>query len=206
MLKHEFTFREKILLVIAVVLALGIFYYEVAWKGFQSAYAQYNTADLEDQLNIAQAQAVHKKQMEKAVEDAKGQSFGSVEPYDNIAAEVNELGNILEGKADNINITWSQPTLTDTTVRRTADISFTTSAYSQAEALIQSIEDCRYRCIISSLEIDAPDDSLSDSGEADVSLQVTFFETTDGASTTAGLVTEQNDNTATPDPGTATYN
>ncbi len=206
MLKHEFTFREKILLVIAVVLALGIFYYEVAWKGFESAYAQYNTADLEDQLNIAEARAVHKKQMEKAVEDAKGETFGSVEPYDNIASEVNELGNILDGKADNINITWSEPTLTDTTVRRNADISFTTSTYSQAEELIQAIENCRYRCIISTMEIDAPDDSLSNSSEADVTLQVTFFETTDGASTTAGLVTEKDNSTATPDPGTSTYN
>ena len=36
MLKHEFTLKEKILLMVAVVLALGLVYYNFVYKYFQN--------------------------------------------------------------------------------------------------------------------------------------------------------------------------
>jgi hypothetical protein len=56
-MKHSFTARELILICIAAVMALGIFYYEAVYKAFTESAAKYDTAQLEDELTLAQMQA-----------------------------------------------------------------------------------------------------------------------------------------------------
>lgn len=186
-MKHSFTARELILICIAAVTALGIFYYEAVYKAFTQSTAKYDTAQLEDELTLAQMQAAQEAQMKQAIADASvSKATAEVAVYNNLANEVNALGTILNGNAENVAINWSAPTLTDTTVRRQASISFKTGSYEAARALIQSISDMKYRNIISSVTVTNAT-STSDPSTT-VSLTLTFFETSNGASSTEGLV------------------
>lgn len=186
-MKHSFTARELILICIAAVMALGIFYYEAVYKVFTQSAAKYDTAQLEDELTLAQMQAAQEAQMKQAIADASvSKATAEVAVYNNLANEVNALGTILNGNAENVAINWSAPTLTDTTVRRQASISFKTGSYEAARALIQSISDMKYRNIISSVTVTNAT-STSDPSTT-VSLTLTFFETSNGASSTEGLV------------------
>lgn len=210
MFSYKFSLREKILLFVCLVIALGIFYYEVAFKGFKSAEKQYDTSELQTQLTVLQSQAAKQKQMQNYLDSNDSASIGTVAVYNNLANEVSALGGILADKASQVSITWSEPTLTDTIVRRQAAISFHTGNYNDARSLVDAIAQCRYRCLIADVSIGGDnDEDLAGSNDIAVSMNVTFFETTDGAASTSGLVQSQDDTDTDSGmvfKGDATYN
>lgn len=197
MLKHKFTLRELILLIIATVLALGIFYYEVILKGYTNAKSTYDTTTLEDQTSVLVLRAQKLKTMENYIEKHQDDKYGTVSVYNNLSNEVEALANVLKD-ADNVSINWSEPTLTDNIVRRNASVSFTTSSYSSAETIIKNINELQYKCIITSTAIsDSDTSSLASSTKITAELELTFFETTDGAKTTSGLIVEDTSTSTT---------
>jgi len=188
-MKHKFTSRELLLIIIAAFLALGIFYYELVYKSVVNSVNTYDVTSLQDQLIIEQAKASSEKQMKDAIEAEKANpSTGEVEVYNNLANEVNELGRILNGSAEEVSISWASPTLTDTTVRRIATISFKAKSYDTARSLIKSINDMKYKNSISKISL-AHSTSSTDTSTVTVSMTLTFFETTTGATSLEGLIT-----------------
>jgi len=188
-MKHKFTSRELLLIIIAAFLALGIFYYELVYKSVVNSVNTYDVTSLQDQLIIEQAKASREKQMKDAIEAEKANpSTGEVEVYNNLANEVNELGRILNGSAEEVSISWASPTLTDTTVRRIATISFKAESYDTARSLIKSINDMKYKNSISKISL-AHSTSSTDTSTVTVSMTLTFFETTTGATSLEGLIT-----------------
>jgi len=188
-MKHKFTSRELLLIIIAAFLALGIFYYELVYKSVVNSVNTYDVTSLQDQLIIEQAKASSEKQMKDAIEAEKANpSTGEVEVYNNLANEVNELGRILNGSAEEVSISWASPTLTDTTVRRIATISFKAESYDTARSLIKSINDMKYKNSISKISL-AHSTSSTDTSTVTVSMTLTFFETTTGATSLEGLIT-----------------
>ncbi len=188
-MKHKFTSRELLLIIIAAFLALGIFYYELVYKSVVNSVNTYDVTSLQDQLIIEQAKASSEKQMKDAIEAEKANpSTGEVEVYNNLANEVNELGRILNGSAEEVSISWASPTLTDTTVRRIATISFKAKSYDTARSLIKSINDMKYKNSISKISL-AHSTSSTDTSTVTVSITLTFFETTTGATSLEGLIT-----------------
>lgn len=188
-MKRSFSARELLLICIAAVLALGIFYYEVVYKGVANSIKQYDAAQLEDELTSAQIKVSQEANMKKAIESASSSTtkLGTIEVYNNLANEVNALGTILNGNATNTAISWAAPTLTDTTIRRQAVISFGTTDYASAKALVQKISEMQYRNIINSVEI--TNSTSTTDNITNVSITMTFFETSIGASSTDGVVT-----------------
>ena len=194
-MKHKFTSRELLLIIIAAFLALGIFYYELVYKSVVNSVNTYDVTSLQDQLIIEQAKASSEKQMKDAIEAEKANpSTGEVEVYNNLANEVNELGRILNGSAEEVSISWASPTLTDTTVRRIATISFKAESYDTARSLIKSINDMKYKNSISKISL-AHSTSSTDTSTVTVSMTLTFFETTTGATSLEGLITTDNTTT-----------
>lgn len=185
-MKRSFTARELLLICIAVVMALGIFYYEFVYKGFSQSVEQYNVANLDDELTLVQMKAADEAQMKLEIKAASGTKKAEVAIYNNLANEVSTLGTILNGNAENVSITWSAPTVDDSTVRRQAAISFKTGDYASAKALVQAISDAKYRNIISNLSLN--NNTSGNDTSTSVSLTLTFFETTVGASSTEGLI------------------
>lgn len=190
-MKHQFTARELLLIVVAAVLAVGIFYYELVYKNVMSSIKKYDTAELVDTLTVAQSKAASEAQMKKVIEqETANPSTGKVVVYNNLANEVSQLGVILNGTAENVSITWSSPTLTDTTVRRQATISFSAGNYETARALIQSIANMPYKNCINNVSLSGNANTTDNVTTYTVSISLTFFETINGATSTEGLVTD----------------
>ena len=192
MLKHKFSLRETILLCIAAVLALGIFYYEAIEKNYQKALHQYDTTNLQSEMDLLDVKEAKMRSMESYIEEHSDANQGEVAVYNNLANEIDALANILQPTASNVSIQWAEPYLTDTIVRRNADITCTVPSYVIAESVIDQIVNLQYKCIISSLSISSSDTmSVDTSTGVSVSMTVTFFETIDGAGNTNGLTEAQ---------------
>ena len=190
MLNHKFTLRETVLVFVAAVLALGIFYYQVVYKNYQSALKQYDTTNVQEEVTVLSAKASKMKHMQEYIDAHEGTSSGEVAVYNNLANEIDALAEVFTG-ASNVSINWQEPYVADTIVRRNADITLEVPSYSDAETIIDSIANLKYRCVISTLSINGGDtDNVSVSNTVTVSMSVTFFETTDGAANTNGLVTQ----------------
>ena len=187
MLEHEFTFREKLLLLACLIIGSAILYYQFGYKSFQKTLDSLKTDELESELMIYQTQAMNYSRMKAYIEEHQGEVYGEVMVYNNLANEVSELGQIF-ANSGNINISWTEPTLTGTTVRRDARISFKTNGYNTVKDLINKIHNCKYRCLIKDLLISTSENGgLNETNEISVSMTVTFFETSNGASTLQGL-------------------
>lgn len=192
MLKHKFTFRESLLIVIAALVGLSIFYYQFIYKEYQNALKQYDNTTVEEQTTILLAKANKMQVMQNYIDQHENESNGEVAVYNNLANEIDALASILNDNSSNLSINWSEPYLTDSIVRRNADITLRVSSYSEAENIIQNIANLQYKCLISSLSISGTNTTTIDTtNDITVSMEVTFFETIEGAENTNGLVINQ---------------
>ncbi len=190
MLKHKFTLRESLLVLVAAVLALGIFYYEVIYKNYQDAVKRYDTSNIQEQTEILTAKATKMKSMENYIEEHKDSNLGEVAVYNNLTNEIEALAEVFGNQ--NVSISWQEPYLTDSIVRRNAEITVKVSSYAEAESIVNQVANLKYRCIISSLSINGGNNqSVEESSEISLSMSVTFYETIEGATDTNGLVIEE---------------
>ena len=188
MLNHKFTLRETLLLLVAAFLALGIFYYQVVVKNYNEAKELYNTSGIAEELTILQAKVAKKQSMEDYLSKHSNDSYGEIAVYNNLSNEISALANIFDGKVDNVSISWSEPTLDGTIVRRNASISYKTNNYALTKNLVSNINSLKYRVIITNLSITSDNkENLSSSSSISVNMNLTFFETTVGATNTSGL-------------------
>lgn len=193
MLNRKFTLRETILILIAAILALGIFYYQVIVKDYNEAKVIYNVSSLEDELTVLSAKASRKKTMEDYIEKHNNEVVGEVAVYNNLANEIDALASVLNENVENVSINWNEPTLSNKTVRRNANITFNASSYSIAKQIVKDIANLQYRCIVTQLSMSTDSDtSLNRTDKVSVSMTVTFYETTEGSTNTSGLVESDN--------------
>ena len=159
MLNRKFTLRETILILIAAILALGIFYYQVIVKNYNEAKVIYNVSSLEDEMTILTAKASRKKTMEDYISKHDDEVVGEVAVYNNLANEIEALSSIFDEKVENVSINWNEPTVSDKTVRRNANINVKVSSYDQAKQIVKDIANLKYRCIITQLSMSTDSDS-----------------------------------------------
>ncbi len=187
MLKRGLTLREKILLLVCILIGLGIFYYQVIYKSFQNSMEAYDISNIQNQTVILQAQVARKKTMQQYLVDHKDDTYGELAMYNNLSKEIGELARIFEG-IDNLSISWSDPTLLNKTVRRNANVSFSVVGYQRVVDLVKSIKNCKYRCLISDLSISTNRDRvLDDDSTVSVRIVITFFEMVDDNTNLEGL-------------------
>ncbi len=192
MLKHKFSLRESVLVIVAAIVGLGIFYYQFVYKEYQNALKQYDKTTVEEQTTILLAKANKMQTMQNYIDQHAQETMGEVSTYNNLANEIDSLASILNDKSSNVSINWAEPYLTDTIVRRNADITLHVSSYNEAENIIQNIANLQYKCVISSLSISGTNTSnIDETNDVTVSMEVTFFETIEGAENTNGLVIDQ---------------
>lgn len=196
MMSREFTTREKILLLVLCVLLLGIVYYEFIIKYVDETIKQYNTEDMETELLIEQAKAQSIMDMESEMKNTKAKTGSVVASYNNIKNEISALNDIF-GAASTYNFDFNQAIKDGDAVRRDINISFTAGSYSTAEAIIEKLHDCKYRCLIRNISINTSSGEGISSGSVSVSMTVTFFETMYNANTTDGLEENKDEGTTT---------
>ena len=192
MLNRAFTKREKVLLLVLVMILLGLVYYRFVRLPVQERIAAADTTVLEQQMEIEQQKSAIIKQMQEDIENGQKEVNGIV-AYDNLKAESAALNTIF-AQATRFNFSFEQPVATDDAVRRTINISFTATNYQIARRIIQQVHDCAYRCLITDISVSADSDKMQqyanlENATISGSMSVTFYETLNGATTTNGLTT-----------------
>lgn len=207
MMKRSLRKSEIVLILILTALLLGLIYYQFVYKYFNDAKERYNTDDLALQIEQEQLTQKNIQDMQAEIEENKGNETGEVATYDNLKNEINALNDIF-ADADSFNFGFDQATANGTAVRRVINASFTAADYKTAKQIIQNLHDCKYRCLITDVSItsagpqNVDETQTSDqqpnlnSDKINVSLTVTFFETLYDATTTDGLLIEDDGSTA----------
>ena len=197
MLKREFNLRERILIIVATILALGLVYYNFVYKYVQNQLALYDTASLDDELLAEQQKASRIAQMQQIIEETRGKVKGDLSVYNNQSNEIIEMGIIFDEDADNVSINWSDPVLAGTIIRRNVNISFHCSSYDNFKNVLKKMSEMKYRCLIGNVVVSdnsrSSENGLADSGDISASISVTFFETSEGATSLAGLTIDHVD-------------
>ncbi len=191
MLGHEFTFREKLLIILFAILFTAIFVYEVAVVGIDRQMESYSTEQLETELMIEQSKSVSINNMKQIIADSEGKVVGTLSVYDNLTNEILEMSTIFGENADNVSISWSDPVLSGTIVRRDVSIRFTTSSYEGFRNILKRLSECQYRALIKNVTVSGyssdSDIGLARTDDIDASISLTFYETTEGAQSLSGL-------------------
>ncbi len=197
-LNRKLSTKEVVLFLVLVFAFLALLYYEVVYIPLNEQIASYDTTDIESQMELEQARAQKIKAMNEEMDANKAESVGVVATYNNIKNEMKALNEIV-GKASTYNFSFQDPLGSGSTVRRNIDISFTADNYADAETIIRELYSCEYRLLIQDMTISPSTYDDLETGDVAVNMTVTFFETTDGATTTEGIVWQDNGDGTTGD-------
>lgn len=202
-LNRKFSKKETVLILILTFALLGFIYYFFTYDYLESQLRSYDTTDLDSQITLEQKRAAMISQMKQDIANGTVAYSGEVATYNNLSNEMTELNNIFSGTSV-YNFDFEEPEATDNTVRRNINITFTSNSYAEAEKIISSLYSCRYRCLISDLDIAAGSDSgVLQSGPVSVSMKVTFFETLQGATDTNGIIVDSSSDESQTDDTTS---
>ena len=195
MMSRSFTKREKILLLIMAVLLLGLVYYRFVIVETANAVERYDVSELESELLVEQMKAESKAKMLAEMENGTIKANGKVASYNNIKNEIRELNDILGGTSG-YNISFEQAVRSGDSVRRNISITYETSGYKKARAVMKELKNCKYRCMIKDVSFTSQaqgTSGLKSGGTVSINLTVTFYETMVDADTALGLKEEKNE-------------
>lgn len=175
-MKRSLTAREWILLgVLAAVAAVSgyvmLFYLPVT---AQRDAAREETELCRLQVEAAQVRLEEKRRMERELKDLFA---GEVEPvrlanYDNLQPVMLELNTVLSGTED-YSLSFSTVDTSQTIVRRSISLSFTSGSYEAARATLRQLCGSAYRCLLDSVDLSIGRES---GGSVSVNGVLLFFE------------------------------
>lgn len=186
---RSFSAKEKVLLLVLIVVLMGALYYFGVIKYVADTQAA-NAAELEaleTQQDIQRVLSQEYENMQQSLDEMGSlEDLPVVATYDNAKHEFKELSALL-AQATGYTLDFDEPTLSGTTVRRVARITFTAGSYDQVFSIIDALENGSYRSQVNDIAMTG--ELLTDGSVKSVSttLTVTFFETTNGAASTSGL-------------------
>ena len=192
-MNRAFTKREKVMLVILVVLIIGIGYFKFLLEPINAGIENYQQLEAmeQDQILLNATLVQQKHQMERELTELFDSGDPSPIPeYDNSASLLVELHKILDGSTEyTLNFTGTSPMDVAYLIRRPVNLTFRTASYSAARKIIDQLHDSSNINSISDLTIQfAADNSRvidwNDSTEETaeypiaVSLTITYYERT----------------------------
>lgn len=197
---------EIIAIIVALVAIIGLLYYQFIFTSFEAQKASYDTSDIESQIEIEQQRLATMQRMQEEMKDTSKKKDNSyIETYNNLKSEIVTLNDIFDD-SDTFSLSFEDPVATGDAVRRNITVTFSAKNYKTAKKIIKNLHNCKYKCIIRDLSItasqsnDGSDNAVSsvslDNSKVNVTLNVTFFETLTGATTTDGLTIEQSDDSS----------
>lgn len=154
-LNYSFSKREIIMILALLLVLVGLLYYRFVYLGISGQVEQYNTADLEAQIQIEQLQLIEWQKMQ---DEIKGGSIAtsSLETYDNQKDEITFLNNVFV-PVIRYNFSFDRPVATGDTVRRNVAVTFTAINYETALKIIQQIHNSPYRILLKDIRINYGD-------------------------------------------------
>ena len=159
-LNYSFSKREIALILVLVLVLIGLLYYRFVYLGISAQVEQYNTEDLEMQIQMEQLQLIEWQKMKDEIDNVGKVSTSSLETYDNQKAEINLLNDIFE-PVISYNFSFQKPAAKGDTVRRNVSVSFTAIDYASAQEIIAQLHNSKYRVLIHDISI-TPGDLTSE--------------------------------------------
>ncbi|MCR5544997.1 MAG: type II secretion system protein M [Lachnospiraceae bacterium] len=190
-LSKDFTQREKVLLVILGILLVLVFYYYVVDLPLRNQEQTLNgqkttlTADVE----AAEEKVKEYENMESLLSKMDASS-PRMESYNNRTNEINFLNDLLANTAS-YTLGFSPVTVEGNQVRRTFSLSYTCGSYSEAMSILEQLDECKYRCLVTDVSCVPANSNTTLTGAVNVTVNATFYETLVGKTTDAGLPEEE---------------
>lgn len=177
-MNRPFSTREKVLLVVLVVLVMCICYFKLLLEPINDSIADYQMKASAEQDEIVANTALLTKMNNMKKELAEIYAAGDPIPvpeYNNYAPMLTELNAILSTAAD-YDLRFGDMTLLDGDYiyRRPVTMTFRTDTYAQARAIIDALHDSRNINLISDVQV-AMQETDGKAG-VQVSMTVTYYE------------------------------
>ncbi|MCR4673424.1 MAG: type II secretion system protein M [Lachnospiraceae bacterium] len=186
-LSKDFTQREKILLVILAILLVLVFYYYAVDMPLRNQEESLKSQKdmLETEVDVAEAKVAEYEKME-ALLLTMDENDPRMESYNNRTNEINFLNDLLAG-TQAYSLAFSPVTVDGNQVRREFTLTYTCSSYEAAMDILEKLNDCKYRCLISDVSCAPVNSEDTLTGAVNVSANAVFYETLVNKTTDAGL-------------------
>lgn len=169
----KFTPRERVLLVVLVILVVFCAYYFLFYTPVSSTFASVNQQNdtLDTQIATAEAKIVRMDEMQAELEKMKasGLSLKELPAYDNRSNVMNSLATILEDVWQ-YSVSFSTVNEASGTVRRNISLSYNCDSREAAYEILQRISDGPYPCLIKNCTVSG------NTGNCNINVDLTYFE------------------------------
>jgi len=187
-LTRQFTRREQVLLIILALLFLFAVYFRVVHLPVTEALenARIERETISADLMVLEAKQQRMEQMQQELDAILSQANVSEIPnYDNLQQVMDFLNNVLSSTGEySLSFQGLQQSEDSAIIRREMQMTYVSPSYSDAQNVLEQLQNCPFRCQLSSLSMtpstangQSRDSTIAlTDGPVQVSLTVTFFE------------------------------
>lgn len=155
-----------------------------------------DTTDLEDAIAMEQVKSARIKSMQAEIQENKDADAPMVPSYNNFKEELEEL-NRIHGQAYDFLFTFNEPEVNGTNIRRSVTVNCSAEDYDAAVEMMREILQGPYRSLIYNISMDSVSAVDADfepnikEGRVELTFNMNYFETTEGAESLEGLQIEE---------------
>lgn len=190
-LDYELNKRQKITLLVLVVLLLVFCYIQFVDKSMKAEMAQVKNSitEAEEERDVAQNRVMNLSAMQKSMEDLKNLDHLSFMPSYNASKEELDILNKILTQAESYNISFSKITKDGNQIRRHFTLIFSVKEYQDAMKILSQLDDSEIRCMIGTVSCSTLAAGHVSYGNAliDVTATAIFYETMEGGTPDYGL-------------------
>ena len=186
--------RQLSLLLLLLILLTG--WYVGIYSPIQERIEAADTTDLEDAIAMEQVKSARIKSMQAEIQENKDADAPVVPSYNNFKEELEEL-NRIHGQAYDFLFTFNEPEVNGTNIRRSVTVNCSAEDYDAAVEMMREILQGPYRSLIYNISMDSVSAVDADfepnikEGRVELTFNMNYFETTEGAESLEGLQVEE---------------
>lgn len=194
-MSREINAKEKVLLVILVLIILGFAYYrfvdQPVRKNLAKAEAEYSS--LQSELTEVRVKIRELQRMQDEIDEITSGGKDSFMPsYNNAKEELALLNDILNESVTQYSVAFTSVSRYKDQIRRDFKLDFTTPDYDSMKVVIDKLTGVDYRCMIGDcncnvIKVKDPMNPSLETTALSVSATATFYETMVGGTADAGL-------------------
>ena len=192
-MSREINAKEKVLLVILVLIILGFAYYrfvdQPVRKNLAKAEAEYSS--LQSELTEVRVKIRELQRMQDEIDEITSGGKDSFMPsYNNAKEELALLNDILNESVTQYSVSFTSVSRYKDQIRRDFKLDFTTPDYESMKIVIDKLTGVDYRCMIGDCNcnvIRVRNQNNEETTALSVSTTATFYETMVGGTADAGL-------------------
>ena len=186
LMSYVLTKKEKAAIVVLLLLILLTGWYVGIYSPIQERIEAADTTDLEDAIAMEQVKSARIKSMQAEIQPS----------YNNFKEELEEL-NRIHGQAYDFLFTFNEPEVNGTNIRRSVTVNCSAEDYDAAVEMMREILQGPYRSLIYNISMDSVSAVDADfepnikEGRVELTFNMNYFETTEGAESLEGLQVEE---------------